>query len=824
MTVDTPVSDAELVVAARQGDATAYSLLYHRHVVAARRLARVLVRDPADAEDLVADAFAKVLAALRRGGGPKEAFRAYLLTSLRHVCYDRAKRDKKLLLTDDMNVIDHGETFEDPVVTRAERTYAARAFAKLPERWRMVLWHTEVEGESPAQVAPLLGLTPNGVSALAYRARERLKQIYLQEHLAESPVECHWTADRLGAYVRGGLASRDSGKVQRHLSTCAGCTLRQVEVLQINKQIPVVLGPVVLGGATAGYLGISATGTKVAVGGWIAAHWFALVTWVRRIGTRNLAIGGGATAVVAAAIVLILVSGEQKPPPDVALAPTVPSQVPMPPAVILPPPPVVPPPPTEAAPEPRPTPTPPAPAPAPVPVPGDFEVAPALDGGGLSAGGPGELPVTVRDPRPAGTVARSINLDIKDVTEPRPESAPAFGPTEQVAAEPRTLGRAEPAAHEPRGFGPVDPGDEDPRAESTPAPAPTTPVTLTLDLPPQFTLTAPDAGDGWTCAKTDTVTCTRPPLAPGAASTARVRLTVTADASGFYPVRLAVTGLGRRGSADVRVAVAPTGTRVGYAISGTPAAVALAGNTLLSCLPRPWCRSTAEDNQDAVMAPYRAPGAPAGPEQGASGARLAIPAGATVRWAGLYWATSNRAAPGSVTLNGTRVTADGRSTVTNGYRTLGQAYAEVTDLVRGGEVWVSASGLPTGSGEYAGWGLAVVYEQAGPPRDVAVYQGPAALRHNQVSVRVAGSAVRADLLLWDGDAPLEEDELTLGSTTLATNVGHSRSTTALEGDDWRTYGVDAARYEARLAGESVLTVRPGEDPMELGLLAVTVDR
>ena len=72
-------SDAELISAVRGGDVDAYGTLFERHVEAARRLARQLV--PAgDAEDLVSEAFVKVLGVLQRGGGPDVAFRAYLLT------------------------------------------------------------------------------------------------------------------------------------------------------------------------------------------------------------------------------------------------------------------------------------------------------------------------------------------------------------------------------------------------------------------------------------------------------------------------------------------------------------------------------------------------------------------------------------------------------------------------------------------------------------------------------------------------------------------------------------------------------------------------
>ena len=98
-----PRGDAELIIATRAGDTAAYGELYERHRVAATRLARILARDSAEADDLVSETFAKVLASLRDGRGPDLAFRAYLLTTLRHTFYDRVRRDKKVEFTDDMS-------------------------------------------------------------------------------------------------------------------------------------------------------------------------------------------------------------------------------------------------------------------------------------------------------------------------------------------------------------------------------------------------------------------------------------------------------------------------------------------------------------------------------------------------------------------------------------------------------------------------------------------------------------------------------------------------------------------------------------------------
>src|SRR5262245_27105297 len=75
----------------RAGDTTAFGVLYERHERAARRLARYLVGAPGEIDDVVAETFARVLDVTQRGGGPTDAVRTYLLTSLRRVCHDRYK-------------------------------------------------------------------------------------------------------------------------------------------------------------------------------------------------------------------------------------------------------------------------------------------------------------------------------------------------------------------------------------------------------------------------------------------------------------------------------------------------------------------------------------------------------------------------------------------------------------------------------------------------------------------------------------------------------------------------------------------------------------
>ncbi|GEP34551.1 hypothetical protein NSZ01_23190 [Nocardioides szechwanensis] len=264
-TSDAP-GDAELISAVRGGDVEAYGELFARHVDAARRLGRQLV-SAGDVDDLVSDAFAKVLAVLQRGGGPDLAFRAYLLTAMRRLHIDRIRAGSRLRTTDDLTPYDPGVPFHDTAVAGFESAATAKAFASLPERWQMVLWHTEVEGAKPAEVGELLGMSANSVSALAYRAREGLRQAYLSMHAQDAASDaCAWTRDNLGAYVRNGTSRRDSAKVEAHLGECRCCTAIYLELTEVNSRLSLVLGPLVLGAAATGYLSSAAGGLGLKAG------------------------------------------------------------------------------------------------------------------------------------------------------------------------------------------------------------------------------------------------------------------------------------------------------------------------------------------------------------------------------------------------------------------------------------------------------------------------------------------------------------------------------------------------------------------------------
>ena len=199
-----------------------------------------------------------------RARGPTAAFRPYLFTTIRNTAasWGRARHETNLETL---------ESFEDPdssesaTLDALDRSTTAQAFRSLPTRWQEVLWYSEVEDMSPQQVAPLVGMSANSTAALAYRAREGLRQAWIRAHLkhAAEPA-CRWTIDRLGTYTRGKLRARDTAKLEAHLDECARCTIVAAEAREVGSRLALVLLPLAagIGGATT-YSGWLTQGTPV---------------------------------------------------------------------------------------------------------------------------------------------------------------------------------------------------------------------------------------------------------------------------------------------------------------------------------------------------------------------------------------------------------------------------------------------------------------------------------------------------------------------------------------------------------------------------------
>lgn len=181
-----------MLASARVGDAAAVDALYRRHVEAARRLAMALA-GPSLADDLVAESFERVITLLRRGKGPNANFRAYLHATIRTTHIDMVRRAVQESPASDQPWIFDAATPGPESATGIGASLDAStddlvaAFASLPPRWRQVLWHLEVEGLRPAEVAVLMSTTPNAVGVLRHRARTRFKGAYLAGESRHDP-------------------------------------------------------------------------------------------------------------------------------------------------------------------------------------------------------------------------------------------------------------------------------------------------------------------------------------------------------------------------------------------------------------------------------------------------------------------------------------------------------------------------------------------------------------------------------------------------------------------------------------------------------------
>lgn len=275
--------DRALIAMSRSGDPGAFSTLWRRHRLAAFGAAR-RASQTVDADDLVSEAYAVILAALRRGGGPTgDGFRPYLCATVRNLARRWGSGRRELTVEEVPEDADADEVLDGQLDALDERL-VREAFLGLPGRWQRVLWYAEVEGLRPVDVARRLDITPNAAAVLAFRAREGLRRAWLQAHVAgTSPAgECRWVLERIGEHSRDGLRKRAAARVDAHLAACRSCRDIALEVGQVNARLARILLPLLAGGGTAA--------------AWLAAPAAPVAAAVIAAAALTIAVGAGAAS------------------------------------------------------------------------------------------------------------------------------------------------------------------------------------------------------------------------------------------------------------------------------------------------------------------------------------------------------------------------------------------------------------------------------------------------------------------------------------------------------------------------------------------------
>ena len=300
-------SDESLVLLARAGDRAAFAELWERHARSGLRVARQFTSS-LDADDLVSEAYTRIYQAILDGGGPNGAFRPYLYTTIRNLA-SRWGGNSRDVQVEDIDAFEDERLPEDPSAAALDRSLTVRAFRSLPERWQAVLWYTEVEGMDPHEVAPVLGITANGVAALSYRAREGLRKAWLQAHIFDAGAtdDCRWTIQRLGENARHSLTDREQARIDRHLLGCTKCGIISEEVEDVGSRLALVMLPLLLGGTVGGTLLASLSAPAGA-----AAAQLAIPTMppafdalaVAGAGAPSVALGLGASSTLAAPVLV----------------------------------------------------------------------------------------------------------------------------------------------------------------------------------------------------------------------------------------------------------------------------------------------------------------------------------------------------------------------------------------------------------------------------------------------------------------------------------------------------------------------------------------
>lgn len=177
-----PLPDEEVVRRVLNGETALFEIIMRRYNQRLYRIARGILRDDAEAEDVMQDAYVRAYTHLRQFAG-RSQFSTWLSRIAIHEALARSKRRQRLdqLGTEeggreDMNLLATSLNPEEQTSASELRGALEEAILAIPEQYRLVLMLRDVEQMSTAEAAAALDLTQENVKVRLHRARALVRK------------------------------------------------------------------------------------------------------------------------------------------------------------------------------------------------------------------------------------------------------------------------------------------------------------------------------------------------------------------------------------------------------------------------------------------------------------------------------------------------------------------------------------------------------------------------------------------------------------------------------------------------------------------------
>lgn len=145
--------------------------MYTDHHEWSLRVARAVIGDIHEAEDIVSEVFLSVHRAQLSGGGPTGNIRAYLRKAIQNEATRVWARRRFEQVTDEVPETEQND-HSDATLRALQRE---RDLSGCPPMYALVIFHMDVLGDDAVETARKLGLTVSSVKSLLHRARSALR-------------------------------------------------------------------------------------------------------------------------------------------------------------------------------------------------------------------------------------------------------------------------------------------------------------------------------------------------------------------------------------------------------------------------------------------------------------------------------------------------------------------------------------------------------------------------------------------------------------------------------------------------------------------------